>query len=58
MSKEFDMANFFESRSEVDSCLFVLQEWLDNEGRKQENASMREGVEKLVNKLDALYMCW
>lgn len=58
MSNEFNMASFFENRSEVDTCHFILQEWLDNEGRKQENAHTREAVEKLANKLDTLYMCW
>ena len=58
MSNEFNMASFFETRSEVDFCYSVLQEWLDNEGRNQENVHKREAVEKLANKLDALYMCW
>ncbi len=58
MNNEFNMASFFETRSEVDFCYSVLQEWLDNEGRKQENSHKREAVEKLANKLDALYMCW
>ena len=58
MSNEFNMASFFEARSEVDFCYSVLQEWLNNEGRKQENICKREAVEKLANKLDVLYMCW
>ena len=58
MNNEFNMADFFDTRSEVDTCLYILQEWLNGDGRKQENAYKREAVEKLANKLDALYMCW
>lgn len=44
----------FEYRSEVDSVSVALQEWLE----RHPHDDKAEDVKSMIDKLEALYMCW
>ena len=57
MSNEFNMADFFVTRSEVDSCHSVLQEWLKG-GKNNDKIKYTEAGKSTYKRNSSGYEEW